>query len=356
MPEQHVAHVADARVGDQALQVLLAQREQRAVDDADRRRASRARCRSPRRVCGMIVTQDAQDAVAAHLQQHAGEDHGDGRRRVGVRVGQPRVQREHRQLHGEGDEDEAEDHPAAAAAPSLIVLCWQLHHVERVHRFGAEPHDEEADEHERRAGDRVQHELHRRVLFAAAAPDGDEHVHREQLDLPEEEEHDQVERREDAEHARLEGEQPDEVLLRAQLDAERDQRRDDEEERREQHHRDAEAVDAQVELDVEAGRAASIHVACDRELEGAVGIAGAAVEADEQHDRATSRTTSSVAASASHFAWSSLSRGTVKQDDGRPRRPGRRREDEQSVHRATSPAARASGTTRRPGRRSRRVP
>ena len=109
-PEQHVAHVAHAGVGDEALEVFLAQREHRAVEDADRGES----CEPDAVLVRLVRHQrhaDAQHAVATHLQQDASEDDRDGRRRVRVRIGEPGVQREHRQLHGEGNEDEPEDHP-----------------------------------------------------------------------------------------------------------------------------------------------------------------------------------------------------------------------------------------------------
>ena len=51
---------------------------------------------------------DADDAVGAELEQDAGQDHADRRRRLDVGVGQPGVEREHRHLDGEADEQEDE--------------------------------------------------------------------------------------------------------------------------------------------------------------------------------------------------------------------------------------------------------
>src|SRR3990172_1888217 len=142
-PEQHLAHVADAGVGDEALEVALAHCEDGAVDDARR-----------------------------------GED-----RQVDVK---------------------------------LVELVGQ-------------DADEEADEHEGAARQRVEDELHRRVLFAPRAPDGDEEEHGHDLELPEEEEEDEVLRGEDAHHGRLQCQQPGEVLARAQRDLPGDEGGDDEE-------------------------------------------------------------------------------------------------------------------------------
>jgi hypothetical protein len=51
---------------------------------------------------------DAEDAVAAHLQQHAGQDHADRRRRLDVGVRQPGVEREDRHLDRKPDEQDDE--------------------------------------------------------------------------------------------------------------------------------------------------------------------------------------------------------------------------------------------------------
>ena len=51
---------------------------------------------------------NADDAVAAQLEQDAGQDHADRRRRLDVGVGQPGVEREDRHLDGEADEQEQE--------------------------------------------------------------------------------------------------------------------------------------------------------------------------------------------------------------------------------------------------------
>ena len=44
---------------------------------------------------------EAQEAVAAHLQEDRGQDHRAGGRRLDMRVGQPGVDRPHRHLHRE---------------------------------------------------------------------------------------------------------------------------------------------------------------------------------------------------------------------------------------------------------------
>jgi hypothetical protein len=105
-----------------------------------------------------------------------------------------------------------------------------------------EAEGEDAHQHQRGAGDGVEQELDGRILFPPAPPDGDEHVHRHQLDLPEQEEEDEIQRREHAEHTRLQQQQPDEVLLRPQRDAPGDEHREEGEEGGQHHQRQADPV------------------------------------------------------------------------------------------------------------------
>ena len=67
---------------------------------------------------------DAEDAVAAHLQQDGGQDHADRRRGFDVRIGQPRVERHGRHLDQEADHQQDEERlgdrrASASIAPSM---------------------------------------------------------------------------------------------------------------------------------------------------------------------------------------------------------------------------------------------
>ena len=99
----HEAHVRHRRIGDQLLHVLLRQRHQRGVDDGDDAEREDQRREDDRGV-RQHRQREAQEAVAAELQQHAGQDHRARRRRLDVGVRQPGVHRPHRQLDGEGGE------------------------------------------------------------------------------------------------------------------------------------------------------------------------------------------------------------------------------------------------------------
>jgi len=79
---------------------------------------------------------------------------------------------------------------------------------------GREEHGEECDEHQRRAEHGVQEELQGRVLTLFATPHADHEVHRQQDDLEEDEEENEVLGDERSRHAHLENEHEDEERLR----------------------------------------------------------------------------------------------------------------------------------------------
>ena len=79
-------------------------------------------------------------------------------------------------------------------------------------------HGQDGHQHEQRADERVDDELDRRVDAVGAAPDADDEVHRHEDDFPEDVEEEEVEGQEDAQHAHLEDEEGDHVLLHARLD------------------------------------------------------------------------------------------------------------------------------------------
>src|SRR5580658_875959 len=86
------SEMADRRIGDQLFHVRLHQRDQRAIDNADQRQHH-----NPGRVAVRLFRKKAnietQQAVGAHLQQNAGEQHRSGGGRFHVRVGQPGVKK-----------------------------------------------------------------------------------------------------------------------------------------------------------------------------------------------------------------------------------------------------------------------
>ena len=86
--------------------------------------------------------------------------------------------------------------------------------LDDVEGAGGEVDAEDGQQHEHRAGHRVEEELDRRVLrpVLRLAPDADQEVHRDEADLPEDVEEDQVERDEHAQHAHFEQQEEEEEL------------------------------------------------------------------------------------------------------------------------------------------------
>ena len=113
------AHMRDRGIGDELLHVLLHQRHQRGVDHRDdgEREDERGKIVRGRREHRQ---REAQEAVAAHLQQDGGKDDRARGRRLDMGVGQPGVHRPHRQLHREGGK---ERQPCPGLQPARKVVA-----------------------------------------------------------------------------------------------------------------------------------------------------------------------------------------------------------------------------------------
>ena len=123
------AHVLDAVVGEQALDVALEDDERRRHQDRDQRRRPPAAA-GPAGMPGRALDQRqvAQDAVERGVEHEAGEERRDRRRRLAVRVGQPAVHRRQARLGAVADQQEDEGRPSAApgrAAPAAAQSCVQ---------------------------------------------------------------------------------------------------------------------------------------------------------------------------------------------------------------------------------------
>ncbi len=207
--EHHVAHVGHRRKGDEALHVALRQARQGPVDDADHRQPADPR-RPDHGGFGEDGDGDAHEPVGAELQQDGGEDHRPLGGGLGVGVGQPGVEREHRHLDGEAHEQAAEDEQLGGADQVAgHVPLDEQRDVERglqAPDAALEVEGEEGEDHQGRAEQREQEELERGVLPVLTAPHPDHEVHRQQDQLEEHEEQDEVLGHERAEHARLQDE------------------------------------------------------------------------------------------------------------------------------------------------------
>ena len=206
------AHVRHRRIGDQLLHVRLPEGHQRRVDDGDGRQGEDQRREIDRRL-REHGQGEAQEAIAPHLQQHAGQDHRPRRRRLHVGVGQPGVHRPHGHLHRERREEGQEEHD---------LQTWrevELHQGRD--RGGARDHGHGQDrrQHQHRAQQGVEEELVGRIDPVLAAPYADDQEHRDQAELEEHVEQDQVQRREHPDHQGLEHQEGDQILHQPGLDA-----------------------------------------------------------------------------------------------------------------------------------------
>ena len=195
---------------------------------------------------------EAQEAVGAHLQQNTGQDHRAGGGRFHMGVGQPGVEREHRHLDGEAQEERPED-PLLDAARKL--QAHELGNLEGVKPELAEVLEvqrQDAEQQQDRTGQRVEEEFDGGIEFARAAPHPDDEVHRDQHQLPEDEEQKEIEGDEDADHAHLQEQEHGVVGLDAVLNRVPGRQHSEKTDHgREHQEQQADAVDANVIVDAE---------------------------------------------------------------------------------------------------------
>ena len=173
---------------------------------------------------------------------------------LGVRVRQPRVQREERHLDGEGQPEEQEEpHLRVLRHAELDQLVPVGGEADASGLARGEAQPEDADEHQERPDEGVDHELDRRVLPVLAAPDADDEHHRDERQLEEDVEEEEVERGEDAEHAGFQ-QQDQRVVALVRLPDVRPRREDDDgpQQRREQQEQHVQPVHADVVVDIHA--------------------------------------------------------------------------------------------------------
>src|SRR2546425_1109555 len=126
-------------------------------------------------------------------------------------VWEPGVERKNGELDGKREEEGEEE---AGLQRLRDRGDLQTGEVERPRIDGrCEVQSKNADQHERAPQERIDDELHRRVLSAPRPPDRNQHVHRDELHFPEEEKEDQVERAKDTAYSDFEDKKPDEVFL-----------------------------------------------------------------------------------------------------------------------------------------------
>ena len=243
--------MADRGVRDQSLQIHLDHRDERAVHDSDDGQHGNLRSKAARG-CREQRQAETQHAVGAHLQQDAGEHDRTGRWGFGMRVRQPRMQREQRHLDGKREEERAKQQHFRAKRQCDCAARKQrldLRDVEgRVSGGRCDSiQPQNRHQHQNRAEHRVQNEFQRGVNSPFVAPDADQEIHRDQHHFPEQEKQEQIERDEDADDAGFKHQQRDKEAFYALINRfPGRQDRNRRQQRGQQHQEQAEAVDAEV--------------------------------------------------------------------------------------------------------------
>src|SRR6202165_56934 len=212
------SQVADGAVRNQLLHVLLHHADQRTVQNADHRNDQHDRRNfvASRRVLWEQRQRETDESVCSHLQQNAGQDDGAGRRRFGVRVRQPRMEREHRHLDRKREEKGPEQDDLRARV-KLRRRCQQRGDVKR-HAARLEVERQDPQQHQHRTDERIQEKLDRGVQAAVTAPHADQEINRNKHHFPEHVEQEEVERHENAQHPYLEQQEENVIFLRSYLD------------------------------------------------------------------------------------------------------------------------------------------
>ncbi len=192
---------------------------------------------------------ETHEAIRPHLQQNARQDDGASGRRFHVGIRQPRVKRKHRNLDGKSNK-EGDEEPDRGVERNQRCRLIKFRNAEGENAGNCvvmEVEEQNAQQHEHGAQQRVQKELDGRIEFARAAPDADQQIHRHQHRFPENEEEEEIERHEDAHHSRLQHQKPDVIFLHPNLDGgPRRKNRDPTQQRGQHDQQKRNAVNAQV--------------------------------------------------------------------------------------------------------------
>ena len=186
-PHQHKAHVAHGTAGNPAFHVVLGEGVEGAVNDVHDPKDHQGWRQGGVRFRKHLHV-EAQQGVAAHLEEHPCQQH--RHRSVGltVGIGQPGVEREHRQFHAEANQETHVTQQAEAAAGGT---GRQFRDVEG-ERVTGEGQCQAADQDQQRGQGRVKDEFGGGVLAVLSAPDGNQQVDGNQFQLPGQEEEQEV--------------------------------------------------------------------------------------------------------------------------------------------------------------------
>ncbi len=205
--------------------------------------------------CGKSGSREAEEAVGAELQEDAGEDHRAARGRLDVGVRQPGVEGEHRHLDGESQREGREEPELLLQReiePQQVPIGEAPDAaVQALERPG---HPQDGDQHQQAPRHGEEEKLDGRIDLSFAAPDADQQIHRDEHDLPEDVEEEEVMGEKRAEDAGGQQQQGSAEQRPVGLDAlPRAEHHDRQQQDRQQHQRHGDAVDGQVVSDAETG-------------------------------------------------------------------------------------------------------
>ena len=195
--EEDVAHVHDGRIAEHRVEALLRDGDEADVEDVQHQQ-NQEQVRPLFRALGEQRDGDAHQSVETELFQHARVQHRGRSRRAGVCAGCPRVEWDERDEHAEADEQPDVDSALRGCGDEAGRLCHH-DHVERA--VAVEQRDilrevelREADEQDDAAGGEIDGDAPRGGMALAVAPDADEQESRDERELVEGVEEEQVER------------------------------------------------------------------------------------------------------------------------------------------------------------------
>ena len=194
-PEQDEPHVRDARITDGEFKILLREGDERAEDDARSRQHGN---QDPPLVETLRKESHghAQRGVRTELHHDAREQHRYGGRRGDVSGRRPRVQRPEAGQHGEADEHHGKRPRLEGRRKMRLSRIGECEEIERMRSRGGVGGDQR-EQDERAAGHGIHRQLHRAVFAVCGPPRRDEEVFRDDDDLVEHEEQEEVEALED---------------------------------------------------------------------------------------------------------------------------------------------------------------
>ena len=190
---------------------------------------------------------ETEKPVGPHFEENGGQENRSDRRRLGVGVGQPGVEREHGDLDGEGQAEGQEEPDLQVQRQRKLVKLQKIEGVFAGLGPVLEVENQNGGQHEDAADHGVDEEFHGGVdAPLRVPPDPDQQVHGNQHHFPENVKKEKVKGDENPDHARLQEEEADHELLDLVLDIlPAGEDRDDGEKSREENQEEADAVDAQ---------------------------------------------------------------------------------------------------------------